>query len=208
MSNKRGGKGDLRVRRTRKLLREALVSLVEEKGYDSVSVAEIAERAMVNRATFYLHYEEKYDLLLDVLGETFGAISLGRNPLPGSLEEAPEALVRVLERIGSSPGFYRGVLGDGGSARIRADARVYLEGIVRRWLRAVAGEGWEARVAPEFVAGHAAAAALGTISWWLENGTPYPAERVAAWLVELLSPGIHHALGLAAPALGTDPHAH
>lgn len=200
MSKKREG-GDLRVRRTRKLLREALMSLVGEKGYESVTVAEIAERAMVNRATFYSHYQEKYDLLLDVLGETLGAISVGNNPLPETLEEPPEALVRVLEQISTYPDFYRGVIGEGGSARIRADARVYLEGIVRQWLRAVAGEAKGARVPSEFVVGYAASAALGTISWWLENGTPYPAESVAAWFVELLSPGIHHALGLAAPTL-------
>lgn len=109
--------------------------------------------------------------------------------------------MRVLEHIGAYPGFYRGVLGEGGSAQIRADARTYLEGIVRQWLRAVAGEAQQAKVPSEFVVAYAAAAALGTISWWLENDTSYPAERVAAWFVELLSLSIHHALGLPTPTL-------
>ncbi len=200
MSKKRE-EGDLRVRRTRKLLREALMSLVEEKGYEAVSVREVAELAMVNRATFYAHYEDKYDLLLDVIGETLGAISVGNNPMPESLEEPPEAMVRFLEHIGAYPGFYRGVLGEGGSEQIRADARTYLEGILRQWLRAVAGEARGARAPSEFIVGYAAAAVLGTISWWLENNTPYPAERVAEWFMELLSPGVHHILGLPAPTL-------
>ena len=205
--SRKGHGSDLRVRRTRKLLGEALVSLVGEKGYDAVSVAEIAERAMVNRATFYLHYEDKYDLLLEVIGATLGEISLANSPLPDALAVPPPALVQVLQRISMHPQFYRGVIGEGGSIQMRADVRLYLEGIVSQWLRAVAGEDQRASVPPEFVVGYAAAAALGAISWWLENGVPHPAEKMAIWFVELLAPGIHHALGLEAPALPEIPHA-
>ncbi len=44
--------GDLRVRRTQKLLREALIALIEERSFDAITVGEIAERAMVSRAAF------------------------------------------------------------------------------------------------------------------------------------------------------------
>ena len=44
---------DLRVRRTRKLLQKALLEATVEKGFAHVTVSDIAERAMVNRATFY-----------------------------------------------------------------------------------------------------------------------------------------------------------
>ena len=101
--SRKGHGSDLRVRRTRKLLGEALVSLVGEKGYDAVSVAEIAERAMVNRATFYLHYEDKYDLLLEVIGATLGEISLANSPLPDALAVPPPALVQVLQRYAYLP---------------------------------------------------------------------------------------------------------
>lgn len=58
---------DPRVRRTRALLQEALRSLLAEKRLASISVAEIAARATVNRNTFYLHYEDKFALLESVL---------------------------------------------------------------------------------------------------------------------------------------------
>lgn len=62
---------DPRVKRTRKLLQDAFVSLLEEKGFHAISVQDIAERATVNRATFYAHYLDKYDMFDQMAGETF-----------------------------------------------------------------------------------------------------------------------------------------
>ena len=49
---------DPRVTRTRKLIRDSLTSLLAEKSFESISVQDIAERATVNRATFYAHFPE------------------------------------------------------------------------------------------------------------------------------------------------------
>lgn len=54
---------DLRVRRTRRLLREALLGLLREKRFDTITVQEVTERAQVSRGAFYLHYRDKDDLL-------------------------------------------------------------------------------------------------------------------------------------------------
>src|SRR5215213_10781775 len=65
----KGNKTDRRIQRTRLALRAALLELTKEKGYDSISVEEITERANVGRATFYLHYKDKEDLLLEEFSE-------------------------------------------------------------------------------------------------------------------------------------------
>lgn len=57
------GPVDPRVRRTRKLLHDALRSLLNERPFSAITVQDIAERATVNRATFYSHYLDKYDLV-------------------------------------------------------------------------------------------------------------------------------------------------
>ena len=54
---------DPRVKRTRQLLEEAFLEVVAEKGFQSVSVQDITEKAGVNRATFYAHFPDKYALL-------------------------------------------------------------------------------------------------------------------------------------------------
>ena len=58
---------DPRVVRTRQMLRDALVSLIAEKGFDALTVQDIADRATLNRATFYLHYQDKHELLINSL---------------------------------------------------------------------------------------------------------------------------------------------
>src|SRR5229473_6438569 len=62
--------GDLRVRRTHKLLWEALMTLMIEQEFETISVKEICDRAMVHRTTFYKHYEDKYDLLARGMQQT------------------------------------------------------------------------------------------------------------------------------------------
>jgi AcrR family transcriptional regulator len=56
---------DRRVRKTKKALTEALMSLMVEKGYEKVTIQHIIEKADVGRSTFYIHYENKEQLLLD-----------------------------------------------------------------------------------------------------------------------------------------------
>ena len=54
---------DLRVIRTKESIREALVELIEEKGFEAITVKDITTRAKINRGTFYAHYQDKYDLM-------------------------------------------------------------------------------------------------------------------------------------------------
>ena len=62
-------KDDRRIQRTRKALRDALYALVLDRGYDDLSVQDITDKANLGRATFYLHYREKDELLEDLLRE-------------------------------------------------------------------------------------------------------------------------------------------
>jgi AcrR family transcriptional regulator len=62
---------DLRVRRTRHLLQQAFIELMAEKGFQAITVQDIAKRAMVNRATFYDHFVDKYALLEHSISEWF-----------------------------------------------------------------------------------------------------------------------------------------
>lgn len=61
---------DPRVKRTRTLLREALVALLAEQSFEAITVHDIAERATVNRVTFYDHFVDKFALLEDLIRES------------------------------------------------------------------------------------------------------------------------------------------
>lgn len=60
---------DLRIIKTRKLIRDAFVKLIDIKGFDAITINNIADMAMINRSTFYLHYTDKYDLLQKTMEE-------------------------------------------------------------------------------------------------------------------------------------------
>lgn len=62
-------KEDLRIVRTRKLLSNTLLDMMEETSIEKISVIDLCNKAMVNRATFYAHFEDKYHLLSFALEE-------------------------------------------------------------------------------------------------------------------------------------------
>lgn len=54
---------DRRIIKTRNVIKKACLELINEKGFETMTILDIAERANINRGTFYLHYIDKYDLL-------------------------------------------------------------------------------------------------------------------------------------------------
>ena len=65
---------DPRVKRTRKLLLDAFISLIAEKSFEEITVQDIAARATVNRATFYAHFVDKYALVDNLIREGFAQL--------------------------------------------------------------------------------------------------------------------------------------
>lgn len=60
-------KEDLRITKTRKVLFETLINLMKEKSFEEIKVSDICKEALINRSTFYSHYNDKYDLFLELI---------------------------------------------------------------------------------------------------------------------------------------------
>jgi AcrR family transcriptional regulator len=73
-------KSDPRVRRTKQLLQQAFVDLARIKSFEDLTVKDITDRATVNRATFYAHFDDKYALLDETIRTTFLQIVQRRLP--------------------------------------------------------------------------------------------------------------------------------
>src|SRR5258706_13971169 len=104
---------NLRVRRTKILLREALIELIEERGFESLTIGELTSRAMVSRAAFYRNYQDKYDLVEQIFEEAMSALlnavgDLGR-------EHPAEIWVKFFEHIAEYERLYRALLARKGS---------------------------------------------------------------------------------------------
>src|SRR2546425_5891929 len=93
---------DLRVRRTRKLLWEALMAELSERAFEEITVKEICERAMVHRTTFYKHYEDKYALLEQGMRQMYDALVAEEEHVPPSAFSMDHPPDRKSTRLNSS----------------------------------------------------------------------------------------------------------
>src|SRR3954452_15522058 len=90
-------KNDPRVLRTRKLIMDAFIELSEKKEFKEITVKDITTEAMINRATFYYHVQDIYDLLEKVLSEVL-LINLNSDIYPESVL-SEETFVRIFKAI-------------------------------------------------------------------------------------------------------------
>lgn len=84
---------DPRVLRTRQLITEAFRALLQKKGFDSITINDIAQKATINRATFYAHYEDKYALLEEITEQAF------RERIPHQVLNAREFTDEICEEL-------------------------------------------------------------------------------------------------------------
>lgn len=84
---------DRRVRRTRKLIQDALFSLMQEYPYAKIRISQITARADISRSTFYLHYQTKEELLLSVVDEIIDQYFKAIDQADGSAKVSPAFLL-------------------------------------------------------------------------------------------------------------------
>lgn len=182
---------DRRVVRTRQMLREALISLILERGYDKLTVNDITDRADLRRATFYLHYRDKDDLLLATLQETFDDLARQLEPVAnndhlGGKSELSTYLV-IFQHVAENSRLYRAILGGQAGAAIARRIRAYLAHHVSRGFR----PSHDLLVPADVLANYIAGAEVALIQWWLESEMPYPPEVMADMAQRMLLHGVH-----------------
>ena len=172
---------NVRVRRTQKLLREALIELIEERSFEALTIGEITERAMVSRAAFYRNYQDKYDLVEQIFEEAMSAL-LGAVGELGQ-EHPAEIWVTFFEHIAQYERLYRALLGRKGSPWFVRKMRASLSGLVKERGHLPHGPDASARPAhtfsDEFVPDLVSTMFVEAITWWLEQGRPYTPKEIA-----------------------------
>jgi AcrR family transcriptional regulator len=192
--------GDPRVKRTRKLLQDALVALLAEKGFQAISVQDITARATVNRATFYAHFADKYDLLDQVISDFFRAAVASRvSPAAPFTADNLELLVStVLEALGDFHSRCKGTHRDLGPL-IEARLQQELAAFLREWL----ARSWPADrppgASPDTVAMVFSWSIFGVGSEWGRGPRTRPAAAVAREVTPLLIDGLDRSVLKPAP---------
>jgi AcrR family transcriptional regulator len=172
---------NVRLRRTQKLLRDALVELIEERGFDALTIGELTTRAMVSRAAFYRNYQDKYDLVDQIFEEAMRALLAAVGDL--GREHPAEIWVTFFEHIAEYERLYRALLGKQGSPWFVRKMRAALAGLVTE--RGQLPHGPNAADQPvhsfsdAFVPDLVSALFVEAITWWLEQGRPYTPREIA-----------------------------
>ncbi|MGG4498880.1 TetR/AcrR family transcriptional regulator [Brevibacillus reuszeri] len=188
-------KVDPRIIRTRHLMRDALVSLIDERGYESITVHDITDRATINRATFYLHYRDKQDLLIsstdDILEELITNLETTDTAEVSfaDLEEPPSSFVGMFEQIAKHADFYRVMLSKQHMPYFVMRVQEVLAGFVQEGLSSVLAKDNELSVPREMVIRYTASAFLGVMIWWLENDMTYSPKYMASNLLRIATKG-------------------
>lgn len=167
---------DPRVTRTRKLIRDSLVSLLAEKSFESISVQDIAERATVNRATFYAHFPDKFALLDAVVREDVAARLSEGDPL--SVSNTRAMLLAVGKNVFTFVSSHR-------KCRVDRDFEPQFQ-------RAIEGE-LSDFLSPNF--GHCtamlvASALVGSAMSWRHQAPKSPPEPIVTNIVDILVDGV------------------
>ncbi|ANE46493.1 TetR family transcriptional regulator [Paenibacillus swuensis] len=171
---------DPRVLRTRRLIRDALISLLQELELEKITVHRIAERATINRVTFYLHYRDIQDLLERMADDMITEIQ----EIMESIPHQPDAretygliIVKILEHIAANSPFYKVLLA---SKRIP----VFTDRFTKLMSDVIKNRtSSSAKKVPDDIAiWYGTSAFIGTIVCWLRENMPYTPSYLAQQL--------------------------
>jgi AcrR family transcriptional regulator len=184
-------RADRRIQRTRALLHEALASLIREKAYDRITVAQILDRAKVSRSTFYIHFRDKDDLLMSSMRALLlGVLSMEARATPDAAERMVAFSLPLLTHIHQHRRSATARLGERG----RAILHEHLRRVLSEWIvQTLDGAGdlqsprWRrSHIAPELLARHIASTFVLVLHWWIDHGSstsPLDADKLFRALV-------------------------
>ena len=214
---------DRRVQKTRKLLQDALIELVAEKGYESVSIQEILDTANVGRSTFYAHFQDKDQLLhsiLDRLNELFEqhkkqlldvSKNIG-NAAHTDLTHDLSPTLSLFQFVEQNHRFFKAMLGNRGYGIFAKPIYDYVFAHIHgMFTEPVHGDALAhlhgtfkrlrsrrkyGSLESEIAAHYFVSALMGILVWWVEQDMPCTAEEIDRLFRELAVPGFTQALAV------------
>ena len=183
-----------RTRRTRKLIEDALMSLMLEKRYDKITVQDIIDRADVGRSTFYAHFDGKEDFLTSDFEHLFASLSQQMDIDQGKKNE-DFSTVELFKHIQVHHGLYKALVWGRGVELIFKQGNIILSRIFERRLIGLVDDGEESKVPFPVLANHLAGSFLTLLKWWLDNNMPHTPEEMNDMYQHMVLPGVWASLG-------------
>ena len=182
-------RADRRVQKTQQSLRDALVALMREKNYDSIVIKEILDRANVGRSTFYAHFLDKDDLLVNGIHDMLAVPTDGRPDARTPHERLLWFSLPIFE--------YHDRHRRAGGAGMGVKGRAVMHEHLRRVLAELMANDLIHRfgrrrsvvaVPPALLAQYVASTFILVLNWWIESRSPLTARDVDALFHALVLP--------------------
>ncbi len=162
-------KTDARVRRTRDALGDALIALMQEKPFETITVQDVLDRAHVSRSTFYMHYSDKDDLLMSDAEEFFEALATALSA-HGDKSDRVFPVKEFFAHLADAQVFFKALMKSGKYQENMELARGHFaHGIEQRLAELPRAKAIAAEERPAIAFAHAGAL-LSLLSWWLDRG--------------------------------------
>ena len=195
-------KEDLRTKRTRKMILEAFINLVEEKGYEHVTVSDIANQAMINRATFYAHFKDKQDVYDYIFKEAvaqfmivLAPVQLGRtNQL--QLHAIEQIITHIFEKIQENRVFFKTVLNAHGNEQLRKQISQILRSTYANIFEQVEIREKDFIVPIDFIIEYMSSTFMASLHWWINQEISFSPKQMAQLIIKLVGSNHLKVLGI------------
>ena len=179
---------DRRADKTISALRGALIDLMMEKHYDSITVQNIIDRANVGRSTFYSHFRDKEDLLVGDWKRFFQLIA-DNTKLNGSANEQIAPIEGLFSHLKQMHALYRALVRSGKTDRLFTVGNAYLAQKLEEKILKELGK--DSLVVPaEFLAHYLSLQIFGTLKWWLDLDMSYSPAEMGRMVQTVLGPSV------------------
>ncbi|GBD60203.1 TetR/AcrR family transcriptional regulator [Tetragenococcus halophilus] len=195
-------KTDLRVIRTRKMILEAFMKLVSEKGYNNVTIQNIAEEAMINRATFYAHFKDKEDLYESIFDQSLNALTPLLDPVQVlqdnkiQLKKIKQILTQLHDVIYDNRDFFAILLSGNSLETFRKKlASITYEKYIDIFACLRITEN-DVEIPISFIIEFMSSIYISTLHWWIQNDNAMTSEELASLVIKLIGNGHLTVMGI------------
>ncbi len=185
MNEKNTNKEDLRIRRTYKLLKAALLELLKKEPFEKITVKDICEEAMVHRTTFYTHFEDKYDLLrycMQELESPFETIDIKTPSVEGYKEYYSRVAKSILEHVYKNKDFYKTVIRKNSEESFITNFEKELSIKIHDKLEMCQKSGLKLPMPAELLSCVCSSACMSAVKWWIENDAPFSIDQLLKYI--------------------------
>ena len=194
---------DLRVKRTNKLITQAFIKLLGSKTFDKITINDISDEAMINRATFYSHFKDKFDLFENIIDKFLGDFAdvldtenlVEENAI--NVKKIEGALTKFYDFVNENPDLAKIFITHSNKEILSKRLLMILSERYSEIFDSLDVRNEDLKIPTDFVVSYITSIFIGTVNWWIEQKNhEMSANEFASLGIKLMSNGHLTVLGV------------